>query len=475
MLCLDDPLKDNGFNIFDDFFLYIYTIELALKVMAKGFVFNRGAYLRYFWNWIDCLIVITGFIPFVMTGSDAFNINSLRILRVFRPLRAIGFIHEMKHIIHCLVKCIPNFINIMVIYSFFLGFFGIIALQLFSGVLKKRCFNAETGHLLDPTADASVVGVLCGYEECPTDYICGKIINNPGYNVTNFDNIFWSLLMIFQTFTINFNLFIVAKTYEFYSAVFFFTLVAFIGLFLLMNLMISVMSTAYEAETGPRQIRRRTLGKENSLMTMDEYFKLKKSGETSQKYKIMTDPRVEVSWSSQEEVLETSIAKAIESEKQRVLQGCMRRRFIIAYNYPKISENEKQKSSIELKWHKRMKKLQSAKLNKQLANEVLKNKKRINLPLCINSKLLKFQFYYRDLEKENGRVFSEADAMKMTLKSKSTLAPMAYNLVLTYQKLVDIINEPVENYKLKKLNKQIGDYEEIYYNIKVKSHILKYF
>ena len=474
MLCLDDPLTNNSFNIFDDFFLYIYTIELALKVMAKGFVFNRGAYMRNFWNWIDFLIVITGYLPFVMTGSDAFNINSLRILRVFRPLRAIGFIHEMKHIIICLVKCIPNFINIMIIYSFFLGFFGIIALQLFSGVLKKRCFNAETGHLLDPTADPSVVGVFCGYEDCPADYICGKIINNPGYNVTNFDNIFWSLFMIFQTFTLNFNLFIIAKTYEFYSAVFFFTLVAFIGLFLLINLMISVMSTAYEAETGPREVRRRTLGKEHSLMTLNEYFQLKKSGE-AKTYKIMTDPLVEVSWSSQDEVLETSIAEAIESEKQKVLQGCKRRRFTIAYNIPKMSEKEKEKSSIEQKWHKRMKKLQSTKLNKQLASRVLKNKKRINLPLCINSKLLKFQFYYREKEKENGRVFSEADAMKMTLKSKTTQVHMAYNLVLTYQKLVDIINEPVENYKLKKLNKQIGDYEEIYDQIHVKSHIFIYF
>ena len=29
---------------------------------------------------------------------------------------------------------------------------------------------------------------------CPDYYICGKMIDNPNYNVTNFDTIGWSLL-----------------------------------------------------------------------------------------------------------------------------------------------------------------------------------------------------------------------------------------------------------------------------------------
>ena len=38
--------------------------------------------------------------------------------------------------------------------------------------------------------------------QCPEGYFCGKQDVNPNYEVTNFDNIFWALLVIFQCITL---------------------------------------------------------------------------------------------------------------------------------------------------------------------------------------------------------------------------------------------------------------------------------
>ena len=60
------------------------------------------------------------------------------------------------------------------ILMFFFIIFAIAGLQLFSGLLKRRCFAPVTGipHPED---------LLCGSQSCPAGYICGKMLNNPNY------------------------------------------------------------------------------------------------------------------------------------------------------------------------------------------------------------------------------------------------------------------------------------------------------
>ena len=65
-------------------------------------------------------------------------------------------------------------------------------------MLKNRCVNYETGRALDDEE------YICGSSlmQCPEGYFCGKQDVNPNYEVTNFDNIFWALLVIFQCITL---------------------------------------------------------------------------------------------------------------------------------------------------------------------------------------------------------------------------------------------------------------------------------
>ena len=82
--------------------------------------------------------------------------------------------------------------TILVLIFFFL-IFAIGGVNLFSGVLKQRCVNFETGREL-----ISDELYFCGGDQsCPEGYFCGKMNSNPNFGVTNFDNIFWAMLIVF--------------------------------------------------------------------------------------------------------------------------------------------------------------------------------------------------------------------------------------------------------------------------------------
>ena len=45
--------------------------------------------------------------------------------------------------------------------------------------------------------DDFYVELFCGSRDCPENYICGKMIDNPNGGITNFDNILYSFLSVF--------------------------------------------------------------------------------------------------------------------------------------------------------------------------------------------------------------------------------------------------------------------------------------
>jgi len=59
----------------------------------------------------------------------------------------------------------------IIILLFFMLIFAIGGLNLFMGMLLQRCIHIETGDLL---LDEDGIGVICGYDVCPTGYFCGK-------------------------------------------------------------------------------------------------------------------------------------------------------------------------------------------------------------------------------------------------------------------------------------------------------------
>lgn len=58
-------------NVIEYVFLALYTIELIIKILAKGFIFNKGAYLRDAFNVLDFTIVFSGYLTILQTSTSS--------------------------------------------------------------------------------------------------------------------------------------------------------------------------------------------------------------------------------------------------------------------------------------------------------------------------------------------------------------------------------------------------------------------
>jgi len=198
-LAMDDPLRDPSetpvfMTIADDIFQYMYTIEMVFKIVSMGFILNEGSYIRDAWNILDFTIIASGYIGMFMSGSGA-NLSVLRSFRVIRPLRTISSVQGLRVIVSSLINAIPLLRDSILVLMFFFLIFAIAGCQLFTGALKNRCFNEDTG-IIDPDID------FCGGGgTCRPGFYCGKSNENPSNGASNFDNVMFSLLQVFQIVT----------------------------------------------------------------------------------------------------------------------------------------------------------------------------------------------------------------------------------------------------------------------------------
>ena len=224
---------------------------MCLKILGMGFVFNPGAYLRDYFNILDFFIVMSAYLSMLQSSGDSgsegggLSLSSLRAFRVLRPLRAVNNIPGLRLIVQSIVSALPLLKDTIIVLLFFFLVFAIGGINLFMGMLRQRCIEVETGKvMLDELGEE----VICGDQvSCDDGYFCGKRILNPNYDVTNFDNIFWALLAIFQCVTLegwSDMMVLYQKVYTYYVFLFFVPLV-FIGAFFLLNLTLAVINTSF--------------------------------------------------------------------------------------------------------------------------------------------------------------------------------------------------------------------------------------
>lgn len=216
VMVLDDSgVNDNPnpmFAVLENVFLILYSVEMALKIVGMGFFFPRDSYLKDSWNILDFFIVVTSYITLLQNAGDEgvvsneigeaqsdakFSASGLRVFRVLRPLKTISSIKGLRVLIQALFSALPLLRDTLMILLFFFIIFAIAGLQMFGGLLKHRCIAIQTG-ITHPD------DLICGDigAGCPGGYFCGKGSYNPNYGVTNFDNLFYSLLAVFQCVTL---------------------------------------------------------------------------------------------------------------------------------------------------------------------------------------------------------------------------------------------------------------------------------
>ena len=135
----------------DKIFLILYSIEMFLKIFGYGFIMAEGSYLRDYWNILDFVIVISGYLTLLTedegnTGDEkAIDLTGLRVFRVMRPLKTISSIKGLKVLMQALLSAIPLLRDTIIILLFFFVIYAIAGTQLLAGNLKNRCFRIQDG------------------------------------------------------------------------------------------------------------------------------------------------------------------------------------------------------------------------------------------------------------------------------------------------------------------------------------------
>lgn len=143
LLLINYPLiTDDYFNNTIDMIVNIisafFIAEATLKIIALGFVFGEGAYLKDSWNILDFIIVLSSVLNWLLDRYSQVSLSFLRgfrALRALRPLRMISKDEGMKTVVNSLLRAIPSLFNVALINMLFLVVFGILGVQILKGEL----------------------------------------------------------------------------------------------------------------------------------------------------------------------------------------------------------------------------------------------------------------------------------------------------------------------------------------------------
>ncbi|XP_052566743.1 sodium channel protein 60E isoform X4 [Culex pipiens pallens] len=246
-------------------FLAIYTSEMIIKMIAKGFILNKYTYLRNPWNWLDFVVITSGYATIAL---DVGNLAGLRTFRVLRALKTVSIMPGLKTIINALLHSFKQLAEVMTLTIFCLMVFALFALQVYMGELRNKCVknvpegwnvtheewqmwaNDTDNWIIDDEGLPMLCGNLTGARHCPPDYTCLCVGENPNHGYTNFDNFMWSMLTTFQLITLDYweNVYNMVLATCGPMSVSFFTVVVFFGSFYLINLMLAVVALSYEEE-----------------------------------------------------------------------------------------------------------------------------------------------------------------------------------------------------------------------------------
>lgn len=71
----------------EPYFIGIFCFEAGIKIIALGFVFHKGSYLRNGWNVMDFVVVLTGWVHNPQLGRQKQFQMDVCVLYVFRKVR----------------------------------------------------------------------------------------------------------------------------------------------------------------------------------------------------------------------------------------------------------------------------------------------------------------------------------------------------------------------------------------------------
>ena len=210
LILISDPTDANNIgNLSDNYFLYFYTIESVLKIIAFRFWAAEDAYIKDAWNILDFFVVIVGWILFIvekaLNGTKISGLAGLRAFRILRPLKTVKRFKGLKKLVTALLLALGHLGETGIILFFFFLIFAIGGRQMWQGLFFRRCMNVNYGFLYTFQKDKK----MCSFDSDCSDlesygnkYICAKGYQNPDMGAFNFDNVLTGFVTIFMMATL---------------------------------------------------------------------------------------------------------------------------------------------------------------------------------------------------------------------------------------------------------------------------------
>ncbi|KAB1280133.1 Voltage-dependent N-type calcium channel subunit alpha-1B [Camelus dromedarius] len=199
---------------------------------------------------VEALMSPLLFVParILATAGTDFDLRTLRAVRVLRPLKLVSGIPSLQVVLKSIMKAMVPLLQIGLLLFFAILMFAIIGLEFYMGKFHKACFPNST--------DAEPVGDFpCGKEAparlCEGDTECREYWPGPNFGITNFDNILFAVLTVFQCITMEGWTDILYNTNDAagntWNWLYFIPLII-IGSFFMLNLVLGVLSGEFAKE-----------------------------------------------------------------------------------------------------------------------------------------------------------------------------------------------------------------------------------
>ncbi|USD67894.1 ion transporter [Vibrio sp. SCSIO 43136] len=110
----------------DQFILLFFLVEIVIKFFSYR---NKLDFFKSGWNWFDAIIVIGSLMPTAGQG-----VLIARLLRVFRVLRLVSAVPQLKLLINALFKAIPKMGYIAVLMFIIFYIYAVVGSLIFAHI-----------------------------------------------------------------------------------------------------------------------------------------------------------------------------------------------------------------------------------------------------------------------------------------------------------------------------------------------------
>ena len=128
------------FKSLDYIITTIFLFELSIRFLSEK---KAGDFFKNGWNIFDTAIVIVSLIP--IDNADLVVVG--RMLRIFRMMRVVSFIPELRVLVGALFRVIPKLMYILVLLFIFFYIYGTIGATFFSDINPELWGNVAVSML----------------------------------------------------------------------------------------------------------------------------------------------------------------------------------------------------------------------------------------------------------------------------------------------------------------------------------------